>query len=128
LSGARATEACRHQSDAYSVARDGTLPQLVPIDAMFDQDDRKPVRTLEAGEPPVYEDLFAIGAVPDEICPIHNPPAGSFGTASTDSVKDPLGSAPVATSGTFTTATSDIVLERVLGADGIMRMVMRQKR
>ncbi len=128
MSGARATEACRHQSDVYAVARDGALPQLVPIDAMFDQDDRKPARTRDAAEPPVYEDLFSIGAVPAEICPIHNPPAGSFGTASTDLGKDTLGSATVATSGTFTTTTSDIVLERVLGADGIMRMVMRQRR
>jgi len=128
MSGARATEACRHQSDVYSVARDGALPQLVPIDAMFDQDDRKPVRTLDPGEPPVYEDLFSIGTVPAEICPIHNPTTGSFGTASTGPGTGTLGSTPTATSGPFTTATSDIVLERVLGDDGVMRLVMRQRR
>jgi 1A family penicillin-binding protein len=125
VSGARATDACRHQADLYSVARDGTSPQLVPVDALFDQDDQKPVRTLAAGEPPVYEDLFPIGAVSAEICPVHNPSAGVLGIASSALAPSP---SPVATSGTFTTATSDIVLERVLGADGLMHMVMRQRR
>jgi hypothetical protein len=35
---------------------------------------------------------------------------------------------PVATSGTIAPAASDIVLERVLGADGVIRMIMRQRR
>jgi hypothetical protein len=130
LSGARATEACRHQSDVYAVVHDGSSPQLLPIAAMLDQDDQKSVRTMPAGESPVYEDLFAIGAVPADICPIHNPPPGSFGSTSASQASDsPVpASSPVATSGTFTTATSDIVLERVLGPDGVIRMIMRQKR
>jgi hypothetical protein len=92
--------------------------------------DQKLVRTLAAGESPVYEDLFPIGAVPADMCPIHNPSSGSFGSMSSSPASDSpvAASSPVATSGTFTTATSDIVLERVLGADGIMRMVMRQRR
>jgi 1A family penicillin-binding protein len=125
LSGARATEACRHQADMYSVARDGASPQLVPMDALVDQDDQTPANTLAAGEPPVYEDLFPVGAVPPDICPMHNPSAAILGI--TSSVLAPS-SSPVATSGTFTTATSDIVLERVLGADGLMHMIMRQRR
>jgi len=131
LSGARATEACRHQSDVYAVVHDGSSPQLLPAAAMLDQD-QKPLRTLAAGESPVYEDLFPIGAVPADMCPIHNPSSGSFGSTSSSQASDspaPVpGSSPVATSGTFTTATSDIVLERVLGPDGVMRMIMRQKR
>ncbi len=130
LSGARATDACRHQADVYSVARDGASPQLVPVDALSDHDDQKPARTLAAGEPPVYEDLFPVGAVPPDICPMHNPAAGSFGIASATTVTDTLvpAASPVATSGTVTAATSDIVLERVLGADGVMRVIMRQRR
>ena len=129
LSGARATEACRHQADIYSVAREGASPQIVPTDALFDQDDQ-PARTLAAGEPPVYEDLFPIGAVPAEICPLHNPSAGALGLVGASPASDSLVPSPsrIATSGPFTTPTSDIVLERVLGPDGVMRMVMRQRR
>jgi len=130
LSGARATEACRHQADVYSVARDGMLPQLVPMDALADQDDRHSARTLAPGESPVYEDLFSIGSVPADICPMHNPQAGSFGVASSAPASDMLvpPPSPIGTSGAVRTAGSEIVLERVLGTDGIMRMVMRQRR
>ena len=110
LSGARATDACRHQADVYAVARDGASPQLVPVDALSDHDDQRPERTVAAGEPPVYEDLFPVGAVPPDICPMHNPAAGSFGIASSTPVTDrhvPAPS-PVATSGTITAATTDI--------------------
>jgi len=124
LSGARATDACRHQADVYTVARDGAPPQLVPVDRLFDRDDQKPVRTLAAGEPPVYEDLFAVGSVPAEICPLHNP---SSDIASSPSAADSVVSSPspVATSGRLT--STDIALERVLGSDGVMRTILRQK-
>ena len=72
LSGARATDACRHPSEVYSVSGEGT-PQLVPADAMLDEAEAPPVRTLAAGETPVYEDLFPLGAVSSELCPLHNP-------------------------------------------------------
>ena len=126
LSGARATDACRHQADVYTVARDGAPPQLVPVDALFDRDDQKAVRTLAAGEPPVYEDLFAVGSVPAEICPLHNPSSdiASSPSAAGSFVSSP---SPVATSGRFTATSTDIVLERVLGSDGVMRTILRQK-
>ena len=133
LSGARATDACRHQADVYSVATEGGSPQLVPVDAMFDQDRVQPIRTLPPGQSPVYEDLFAIGAVPSELCPLHNPSPDSYGIAT--QVQNPptpdahpQSPSPVATSGIITAPSTDIVMERVLGPDGVMRIVMRQRR
>ena len=137
LSGARATDACRHQADVYSVTNEDGSPQLVPVDAMADPNDLTPARTLPPGQSPVYEDLFPIGAVPSEPCPLHNPAAGAYGSASASAqgasqvptpTVDALLATPTGTSGKIAPASTDIVLERVLGADGIMRVVMHQKR
>jgi len=73
LSGARATESCKHQRDMYTVARPDGVPQLVPASVITDPADAAAAQALAANEPPVYEDLFPIGAVPPEICPVHNP-------------------------------------------------------
>lgn len=133
LSGARATESCKHQRDMYTVARGGGLSQLVPADGMVDADDVA-AQTLASNEPPVYEDLFPIGSVPPEICPLHNPaPATGIATWSSSSspVHESLVPAPSqsATPTRLTPASpSDIVLERVLGNDGLMHVVMRQRR
>lgn len=135
LSGARATEACRHQADVYSVTNEDGSPQLVPIDAMADNNDVTPARAAVPGQPPVFEDLFPIGAVPSEPCPLHGPTANAYGIASASAQSptptvDALLAAPTGTSGRVVpaAASSDIVLERVLGADGVMRVVMHQKR
>ncbi len=73
LSGARATESCKHQRDMYTVARVDGVPQLVPASDISDTDDLAAAQALASNEPPVYEDLFPIGAVPPEICLLHNP-------------------------------------------------------
>jgi len=99
---------------------------------MFDAAEVPPARSLPAGVPPVYEDLFPIGAVPSEPCPIHNrsadPDALSMPSTSTTPTVDSIigASSAVGTSGTA--PTTDIILERVLGPDGVMRIIMRQKR
>jgi penicillin-binding protein 1A len=126
LSGARATEACKHQHDMYTVVRSDGSPQLIAADAMFDGDDASS-QTIAANEPPVYEDLFPIGAVPPEICPLHNPASGiaSTTTPTADSTGRPVSTSALITG--LTAASSDIILERVLGADGVMHMVMRQR-
>ena len=133
LSGARATEACRHSADVYSLR---VAAQLVPIDALQDEDEASPVvRTLAAGEPPVYEDLFPVGAVSNEPCPLHNATAIASSTSPTpmvDAVLQTSSAKPASGASTLTmasqSASTDIVLERVLGPDGVMRMVMRQRR
>jgi hypothetical protein len=71
-------------------------------------------------EPLVYEDVFPVGAVPDELCPLHN--------RSTSTPNADVTPGPVAWSGTAAPSSADIVVERVLGADGVMRMVMHQRR
>ena len=138
VSGARATEACRHQADVYSITPEGGVPQLVSADALFDPDEAPVPRTLPPGQPPVYEDLFPVGAVPAEPCPVHSPAQDSYGItaayapgrpSATPMVDSQLASpTPVATTGTARPASTDIVLERVLGPDGVMRVVMRQRR
>ena len=92
-SGARATDACKHQMEIYSVARADGQPQLVPADAMHDRDAAADSLKLASGESPVYEDLFAVGAVPPDLCPLHNASASVFsaptstvGAAISDSV------------------------------------------
>jgi hypothetical protein len=109
----------------------------VPVDAMADSNDITPVRALAPAQPPVYEDLFPIGAVPSEPCPLHGPAANAYGIASasapgasqsTTPTVDALLATPTGTSGRIAPASTDIVLERVLGADGVIRVVMHQKR
>jgi penicillin-binding protein 1A len=132
VSGARATEACKHQRDIYTVARVDGSPQFVPVDTMFDQDDAATSPRLASNEPPVYEDLFAIGSVPPDICPLHNSTASSGGIASSSMSTTQIGNSVTPTSSSqfavTPPATSDIVLERVLGNDGLMHVVMRQRR
>jgi 1A family penicillin-binding protein len=130
LSGARATDACRHQADVYTVTSTGGSPQFIPLDAFYEDSEAPRSRALQPEEPAVYEDLFPVGAVPAELCPVHNPIATSA-TASgstTPIVDDVLSSGTLAAAPVVRAAATDVVLERVLGADGVMRMVMRQRR
>jgi membrane peptidoglycan carboxypeptidase len=134
LSGARATEACKHQRDMYTITRPDGSPQLVPVDALFDHDDAATSQTLASNGPPVYEDLFAVGAVPPDICPIHNPTAPGAGIASyspstspTRTVDSLVPASPFTASPSTSPASSDIVLERVLGVDGVVRTIMRRR-
>lgn len=136
LSGARATQACRH-ADAFAVtpASDAVATDS---DAFADE---APVRALPPGEPPVYEDYFPIGAVPSEPCPLHNPAAGSaIGVAATTGVSPvdtPIVDAvPQQASMTVpptpspitvrSAAATRIIFEKTLGPDGVMRYVMRR--
>jgi penicillin-binding protein 1A len=134
LSGARATDACRHQADVYTVA--GDHPQIVAASMIDDDmaaDERaaRPVPRDPAAQPPVYEDLFAAGSVPQDLCQLHNPAAADapYSTALRDVGATGERTAAVAAPGVFaiSPAASNIVIERVLGADGIMRVVMRQR-
>jgi hypothetical protein len=83
----------------------------------------------------VYEDLFPIGAVPSELCPLHKPASSDYAVAAS-SPQSPTPTAdaparspvPVATSGIIAPPSTDIIIERVLGADGVTRVVMRQRR
>jgi penicillin-binding protein 1A len=117
VSGARATDACRHADEIYTVGDGGS--QFVPAGALMDDAEVPPVRALPSGAPTVYEDLFPIGTVPSEPCPIHNRPVDPYPSST------PMVDSIVSAS---SSASPDIVLERVLGPDGVMRVVMRQRR
>ena len=117
----------------YTVARADGSPQLVPVDAMRDQDDGR--SKMAVNEPPVYEDLFAIGTVPPDLCPIHNtttsPTIASSSVSGTTQIANsvmPTSSQFAASPPSLAPRPSDIVLERVLGSDGLMHVVMRQRR
>lgn len=128
LSGARATDACRHRADVYTVSAEGASPQTVPVAAMYDPADTQPAVAVSPDEPTVYEDLFSRGAVPSELCPLHSPPATAAFSSVTPIVDSVLQQA-VGTSGAAAARpASHIVIERVLGPDGVMRVVMRQRR
>jgi len=61
ISGARAGEGCRHAVVGEVPAESPTL-WLAPV---------APLPT-KPPQPPVYEDLFPVGLVPPEVCPLHN--------------------------------------------------------
>ncbi len=126
LSGARATDACRHQADVYSVTSDGGSPRMVPVDA-FHGDEAAPASALRHGESPVYEDLFPLGSLPAEPCAQHGDHAATTGTAGTggEPVTDNRAAGVVRTAAT---RRPDVVLERIAGADGVIRVVLHDAR
>ena len=120
LSGARATEACRHQ---------GHVEFLHVAD-----DARHGGSGLTAEGSDVYEDLFPIGAVPSAECPLHGGAANAIATSGSsvppmgDAVLPQPSSMFVVPASQVPTIESQIVVERVVGADGVTRTVMRQRR
>jgi penicillin-binding protein 1A len=138
LSGARATDACRQQQTLAEVpvgtsgtVTDATLELAPPLPP--------------PPSPQVYEDIFPLGAVPAEPCPLHNPRAGYVVAGdyrSSDAPETPLVDAalqnsstpgrvvPAATTGspaTMRSANPRIYVERVTGPDGITRLVLKQR-
>lgn len=131
LSGARATDACRRAEMPPEVApEDGAF-----VDAMYPlAPDAQVVQRKIAG-PMVSEDLFPIGAVPSETCPIHGAAAAPF----PQSVETPMVDAILKHSASTTRpveapapisairAASPFIVERVLQPDGSYRLVIRQR-
>jgi membrane carboxypeptidase/penicillin-binding protein len=68
ISGARATEGCRHAQDEVPLFDEALLLAGQSTDATL-----LPVRQIPTTPPapPVYEDYFPIGVVPPGLCPIH---------------------------------------------------------
>ncbi len=91
ISGARATEGCRHSQDAVPLSDDAVL--------VADQSTAQtllPVQQIPTAPPapPVYEDYFPIGVVPPGLCPIHGDSAIVGET--TPGAPATIGSVPVA--------------------------------
>ncbi len=105
-SGARAAPACRHQ---YVLAATGS-----GVTGAYDA----PQVGLPEAEPPVYNELFPRGVIPSELCPIHgqSPAEGGYtGPPSADS-STPLVDAELRRP----------ILQRVVGRDGVTRVVIKQ--
>jgi 1A family penicillin-binding protein len=143
LSGARATDACRHDVVPASMPFDAAQGRPVGTSGDYGTlgdsatDSLTTVPQLPAPAPRgyVYEDIFPIGAVPSEECPLHSGRYGYYqatmGTTATGTESmTPLVDAAVATTGSAVTVRSvnpRIYVERVVGADGITRLVMKQR-
>jgi hypothetical protein len=74
LTGARASDACRHQSVAAVPTASGH-PIASPPSGPAVNDLSEP---HVDGQPPVYEDLFPLGVVPQEACTVHGVAASSL--------------------------------------------------
>jgi hypothetical protein len=134
LSGARATDACRHpivEDDASSYElRDASLTAASLVSP--------PPAPAESS---VYEDLFPIGTVPVETCWLHGSAgptdgsAGDSGRMETPLVNDALqrgvsspGEPAYRPSVVHSGDGTKIVIQRVVGADGVTRTIVRQVR
>jgi penicillin-binding protein 1A len=124
LTGARATEACRHARhavDGHAVQAVSLTPAAAP---QF-------VRPMPPPEPTVYEDLFPVGSVPVETCWMHGvapPAAGGAPTVDTPLVDAALRNRVNSPPAVETSRGTRISTQRIVGADGIMRTVVRQIR
>ncbi|MEP6914521.1 MAG: PBP1A family penicillin-binding protein [Acidobacteriota bacterium] len=131
LSGARATEACRHQ-DGYALQATGLPGQFVPVSAMRDDQTVPSTSPLAEGESAVYEDLFPVGAVPSELCPLHNPSTLPGSTPTVDSILSQSAPPPsplvrAVSASTAVATQADLVVERVLDSAGTIHLVLRRK-
>ena len=129
LSGARATDACRRAEVADAAAAD----LLADVTFPFDSEARRTRRSAQG--PMVYEDLFPIGAVPSETCPIHRAAAESSGeslssTPMVDSILQERAASPhqplPPSIGTARVA-SRVVVERQLQPDGSYKLVIKNR-
>ena len=114
ISGARATDACRHPVVAAvdSPALGDTLYPAANAAAETDSD-----------EPPVYEDLFPAGTAPSETCTLH-------GTPVIASSNTPLVDAAIrhaSARGEAAPGGSRLFVEKITGADGRVRFVIRER-
>ena len=145
LSGARATHSCRQTA---------AVPAEAELTATGEVDEYGLPIVVAAAQPPaprnhVYEDVFPIGSVPQEPCPMHS--AGMLATASlygdtqpaptADAPSTPLVDTalresreqlaiPIGTTGspaTVRSANPRIYYESVIGPDGVVRLVKRQR-
>ena len=137
LSGGRATAACREQhiqpaDVAVGTSGDtGVLTAVAAVPAL-----------PEAPPAEVYEDIFPVGAVPPDECPLHGPRRGyAIASDSGDLPSTPLVDAAIRDSrqmhliNASTTvaparirpANSSVSVERVTGPDGVTRLVMKQR-
>jgi hypothetical protein len=120
LTGARATDACRH-----AVSPDIELAFADPTESSPRLDNHPEIGT--SNEPPVYEDFFPVGAIPQTPCPLHSDIADTpaVPTPLVDSIiaRPPPASSAVA----IRPASARLFIERVPRGDGTYRIVIRDR-
>jgi hypothetical protein len=113
LSGARASEACRHPERYAPVVATSFSPA-------WHESASEPV---QEDEPPVYEDLFPAGSLPSQPCPMHTaePIASPVGTPLVDAAlrRSVVGSA-------VRTGTR-LFVDKITDGNGIIRYVVTQR-
>ncbi|MDQ3417796.1 MAG: PBP1A family penicillin-binding protein [Acidobacteriota bacterium] len=121
LSGARAGPSCQHQYipadvPVGMVGTKGTMAAGYPA----------PIQGLPPSEPSVYEEIFSVGALSSELCPLHSPQPsyGGIWSDSIASVTQPASTTPLVDA---ELRRAGVRVERVTGTDGISRVVIRQK-
>lgn len=119
LTGARATEACRHP----------VIPatsDLAVMDTMYPAE--PPVPQPVASESGVYEDLFPIRAIPSDTCPLHGASAESSTTPSATPLVDAaVQPASIISPGAAVRTGARLFVERITGPDGLVRYVIKQR-
>ena len=120
LTGARATQACRHPewyapADAAVVTTSFVqTPASIGI----------PPASVEENEPPVYEDLFPVGTVPPQPCPVHGV-ADSSSTPTGTPLVDAALQQPVV--GAVVRTGSRLAVQKITDPNGIIRYVVTQR-
>ena len=128
ISGKRSGSGCRDAHLAPASASSGLLQDPSQLPAMEVRDaGQSPPQLLPPDEPIVYEDLFPVGNIPLEICPLHNG-MQLAGTPLVDAVvraDDRL--EPAAPGAAIRGAATRLFVDRVPAADGSYRIVVRQR-
>jgi penicillin-binding protein 1A len=114
LTGARATEACRHSVVVPAMNSPALLDTTYPP--------AQPAVSTDPAEPPVYEDLFPAGSVPSETCALHGRSPSQTVTPMVDAaIQQAHTPASVVRTG------SRLFVEKITGADGLVRYVIKQR-
>ena len=136
ISGARAGPWCREEyvsAQAIGVP-DATAAPIGAIDGRYPPAPPPAVPDAMPAEPAVYEDLFPVGAVPAETCPLHDPAANPLHDAASSTPPTPLVDAllresPPRARPADAAAPRPAALDAVRAppADGSSRLVVRQR-
>ena len=116
LSGARATDACRHahpvelHSSAPDPGADALWPLAVPPLPVARTD-----RATNGSDSNVYQDFFQLGKISSELCPLHNSPA--------DTLPSVPGEVPAVIPTSY--GQRPIVVERAIRSDGSTAISLR---
>jgi penicillin-binding protein 2D len=120
LSGARATEACRHPVTPVDAIVPAVMDTLYPSAAQAAAPAVPP-------EPPVYEDLFPVGSIPPDTCPLHGAPASTTSPSTTPMVDSAVQPASIVAAGAAIRTGTRLSVEKVTGPDGLVRYVVTQR-